>query len=439
MEKIDENNTQLPVHLLNALEVVTRFPLMQAIAGRRSRRFCVGAEIPDGPLAFKSNQKPIPLTELEQLLLLTSMAGSTGWHYAISYNETVRSKLPSYSAGAAGRTFPSAAGFHTSDIFFTDDNGTYYFSTRDFHPPSENYRGKRDQLENHVTEHRKRIRKLSNKRLYIPEETPYMDPHNTWIANHEGSTLVLPVVDLAQHMLDGIWYYALDGRVIYDDIGKKPIPGVEKFPNVIADPNKIVPLSFLEMMSVAECSAEISMSCYSGALMLQAMGLGGWAFDGMDWMVILGASGDPKIPGFGFRYDTNERWAMPNITGLPGVFEGYCPPHYRTMREAVEALAKRKYGEGGVYNEGTPGAWKDSARVRGSAHHASEDFKECVALQAQYIYDTYSRFPATSPSIFAFMYLQAHHLDLSFYDHYFKPGAYLSTHAEHMKNWHRDI
>jgi hypothetical protein len=126
MEKIDENNSQLPVHLLNALEVVTRFPLMQAIAGRRSRRFCVGAEIPEGPLAFKSNQKPIPLTELEQLLLLTSMAGSTGWHYTISYNETVRSKLPSYSAGAAGRTFPSAAGFHTSDIFFTDDNGTYY-------------------------------------------------------------------------------------------------------------------------------------------------------------------------------------------------------------------------------------------------------------------------------------------------------------------------
>src|SRR3712207_9144289 len=42
--------------------------------------------------------------------------------------------------------------------------------------------------------------KLSDKRLYIPKETPYMDPHNTWIANHEGSTLVLPVADLAQHM-----------------------------------------------------------------------------------------------------------------------------------------------------------------------------------------------------------------------------------------------
>ena len=42
-----------------------------------------------------------------------------------------------------------------------------------------------------------------------------MDPHNTWIANHEGSTLILPVVDLAQYMLDAIWYYALDDRGSY--------------------------------------------------------------------------------------------------------------------------------------------------------------------------------------------------------------------------------
>jgi hypothetical protein len=125
------------------------------------------------------------------------------------------------------------------------------------------------------------------------------------------------------------------------------------------------------MMSVAECSAEISMSCYAGALMLQAIGLGGWAFDGMDWTVILGASGDPKIPGFGFRYDTSEWWAVPNITGLPGVFEAYCPPRYRNMSEAVEALAKRNYGPGGVYNEGTAGAWKDSASIRKvfTVHH----------------------------------------------------------------------
>jgi hypothetical protein len=189
LEKIDENSSQPSLRLSKALEDVSQFPLIQAIAGRRSRRFCMGAEIPDGPLAFKSNQKPVPLTELEQIFLLTSMAGSTGWHYTISYDQSTRPQLPSFSAGPAGRTFPSAAGFEISDLFFTDDNGTYYFSTRDFHPPSKDYRGKREQLENFLVEHKKRIRKVSDKRLYVPRETP------TWIHITHGLQImkVLPL------------------------------------------------------------------------------------------------------------------------------------------------------------------------------------------------------------------------------------------------------
>jgi hypothetical protein len=38
--------------------------------------------------------------------------------------------------------------------------------------------------------------------------------------------------------------------------------------------------------------------------------------------------------------------------------------------------------------------------------------------------------------MFSLMYLQAHHLDLSFYDHHFAAGGYLRTHAEHMEKWH---
>jgi len=46
---------------------------------------------------------------------------------------------------------------------------------------------------------------------------------------------------------------------------------------------------------------------------------------------------------------------------------------------------KRKFGEGGVYNPNTPGAWSDIPKVRASANHYTEEFKECVDLQAQYI------------------------------------------------------
>jgi hypothetical protein len=168
------------------------------------------------------------------------------------------------------------------------------------------------------------------------------------------------------------------------------------------------------------------------------MGLGGWMFNGIDPFAMLGASGNPEVPGLGFRYDTDERWPYPNPTGLEGVMEGYCPPHYLHMRAAVDALCERKFGPGGPFHPDTPGSWKDSRKVRSAAQVHDERFRECVAHQAQYVYDTFGKFPGTVPSIFLIMYLQAHHLDLEFYDTFYKPGGYLRTHAMHMAHWHPD-
>src|SRR5262245_24058692 len=106
------------------------------------------------------------------------------------------------------------------------------------------------------------------------------------------------------------------------------------------------------------------------------------------------------------------------------------------MRAAVDAFAERKFGPGGPFHAGTPGAWKESPRVRGAADVHSEEFKACVALQAQYVFDRFGKFPGTVPSLFLLTYLQAHHLDLGFYDEHFGPGSYLPTQAEHMETWH---
>jgi hypothetical protein len=106
------------------------------------------------------------------------------------------------------------------------------------------------------------------------------------------------------------------------------------------------------------------------------------------------------------------------------------------MAAAVEAFAQRKFGPGGPFNPGTPGAWSESARVRGAAQVHSDEFKACVSLQAQYIFDRFGKFPGTVPSTFCLTYLQAHHLDLEFYDTHFGPGAYLPTQSEHMARWH---
>jgi hypothetical protein len=118
------------------------------------------------------------------------------------------------------------------------------------------------------------------------------------------------------------------------------------------------------------------------------------------------------------------------------VLEGFCPPHFQEVRAAVEAFCDRKFGPRGPFHPDTPGPYRETRRVRGSAQVHDEQFRACVALMAQYIFDTFGKFPATIPSMYALMYLQAQHIDLEFYDHYFSPGAYLRTHSEHMERWH---
>lgn len=90
----------------------------------------------------------------------------------------------------------------------------------------------------------------------------------------------------------------------------------------------------------------------------------------------------------------------------------------------------------GPFHPDAPGPWKDSAGVRSSAQVHSEEFRHCVALQAQYVFDTFGKFPGTVPSIFLITYLQAQHIDPDFYDKFYKDGAYLRTHAAHMERWH---
>ena len=419
------------------LEDAATFTLMDALYGRRSRRFAAGAEIPDGVLAFKSKKEPLPLDPLEQLLVLTAAAGNTGWHYMIYRDDSYAPHLSNYSAAAGGRTFPSAAGWHVVDFFYTDDQGVYYFPTRDAPALMERSENRQMDLNAWLDAHRARIRKLSGGRLHLPAREPYIEGHNTWCANRPGTTLIIPVVDVAQMTLNAFSFLVANGFCVYDDVSDQKIPGMERFRKLV-DVDKPWPLSAVERQSFSFATAELTTSCYAGTLMLQALGLGGWMYTGINMFSVLGASGDPAVPGLGFRFDKKEAWPVPNVTGLPGIYEGYCPPHYKDMRAAVEALSQRKFGRGGPFHPETPGPWKETSKVRGAAKVHSEEFKDCVATMAQYIFDRFGKFPGTVPTIYILTYLQAHHLDLDFYDHYFKPGAYLKTHAQHMARWHSD-
>lgn len=411
------------------------FGLVEALLGRRSRRFFRGATLPDGVFAHRSRHPPLPLSELERLLVVGACGGNTGWHHLIYRAERYAPHLSNYAGAAGGRVFPSAAGFHTSQTFFTDDQGLYFLDNRDAPAVDDRAPDGSLDLAQVVAGLRARTRKIHEGRLRLPARTPHVEPHNTWVVNQPGTLLVIPVGDLAQHVLLNLCYMLQNGLVLTDDVNRRAVPGIERYADLY-DTGSTWPLTFVEQWSLAELTAELSTSCYAGCLMLQGMGLGGWMFNGIDPFSMLGASGDPEAPGLGFRYDADDRWPYPNPTGLPGVMEAFCPPHYPDLRAAVDAVVQRKFGPGGPFHPGTPGPWRHSPEVRAAAQVHDERFRACVALQAQYLYDTFGKFPATVPSTLVVTYLQAHHLDLDFYDRFYAPGAYLRTHAEHLAKWH---
>jgi len=276
------------------LQDLAAFPLLEALYGRRSRRFALGDEIPDGPLAYRSREEPVPLTGLERLLVLSAIGGTTGWHYSITRHARYPPHVSNYAAGAAGRTFPSAAGFHTAELFFTDDSGVYFFPTRDagalVDPATETVTP-----ELMVERHRERVRKLADGRLHLPAEEPYLEGHNTWCVNVPGSLLVIPVADIAQHMLAILCFFVQNGYAVYDDVNDRKIPGLEQFAGLV-DVEEPFPLTFGEQYALTEATAELATACYAGVLMLQAMGLGGWMFDGIDRFSMLGPPATLRSP-----------------------------------------------------------------------------------------------------------------------------------------------
>ena len=166
------------------------FKLVDALFGRRARRFFIGASIPDGYFKYRSKHDPLPLTGQEQMMILSAAAGNTGWHNLIMRGERYAPDLSNYACSAGGRTFPSAAGFHTSELFFTDDTGVYIFETRDAPELTERSESGTFDVEELLKAHKKRVRKIADSRLKIPSETPYVEAHNTWVVNQSGTTLL---------------------------------------------------------------------------------------------------------------------------------------------------------------------------------------------------------------------------------------------------------
>lgn len=425
------NNSEAFVELLE-------FPLLAALFGRRSRRFGLGMEIPSGPLAYTSGKPATPLSGTEQMLLVAAATGVSGWSYGIPFGPQTPEAHAEFALRFTGRTAPTAAGLGTPALFFTDDSGCYCTRTRDTKPDrmQELNAGEED-LDRIVSVCRENTVRIREDRLDLPSAPPHILPPNLWWVNKPGSTLFMPLGDAAEVCLGIMALMIRHGVMLVDHETGEPAGDLAPFvKSGLLHDTKRFPLSELQATVYESVTMESAFKGHNIVLMLQAMGLGGLFFNGIDDLSVMGANAATGVTGLGFRFVKDERWVMPNPVGLDGVYEALCPPNYSDMFAATETFVERKFGDSGAYDPREAGPWRESGRVKSSVEPYSRDFVNCMGVIAQYVYEKYGKFPGIRSTVMMPGFVQAHHIDTEFYDSHYKDGAYLRSHAEHMKNWH---
>jgi hypothetical protein len=421
-----------------ALDELLGFPLMHALFGRRARRFGLGMEIPSGPLAFRSEKAPEPLSELERTILVAAATGVSGWTFGVPYTPGAPDSHAEFTVRFTGRTAPTAAGIGTPALFYTDDDGCYCVRTRDVRPAlMRTLEGGAAGLEDVLAVCRENTVRVKEGRLDLPSSPPHILAPNLWWANTPGSTLFMPVGDASEECLGILALMLRHGVMLVDHETGEPAGDLDPFVRSgLLNAEKRLPLAeFLSDVHESMC-LELAFMGHNIVLALQALGLGGLYFNGMDGLSALGAYAADGVTGLGFRFVEDDRWVTPCAVGLEGVYEGLCPPNHPDMRAAVEAFVERKFGPQGAYDPSTPGPWRDSAGVKETVAPYSAEFVDCMAEIAQYVYEKHGKFPGIRTTIMLPGFVQAHHLDTDFYDAHYAPGAYLPTHAGHMERWH---
>jgi hypothetical protein len=412
------------------------YPLFEALYGRRSRRFGRGFAIAEGPFPHRSSRAPLPLDELEEALLVAAGVGITGaplWD----------GSRPVAPRTADGRTFGSTSRGRSTALLLTNDSGVYAIDPA--RPAARKLREveTRDERATILDFYRDHRRRLGAGRLAIPRRVPPLFGHNMWDNNGPGSTLFMPVCDvslalivLITQLVDreaGRYVRGHGGgmMVVDDRHGFRPA-GTETWARSgFLDAAKQLPLSVLERQACYFMFSEPAAICQNIWLATEAIGLGGWMHCGFFSLGVLEALGFRMVDPVGAP-------AFANPVGLDGVLEGYCPPYFATMDDAVDSALAR------LRQDGAPPAAETVPHVLPDAEHRAQipaisaEGVACTKAVCRYIHETYGRFPASVDTMHLMWFMQAHHVDADFYARYFKPGALGPTQRDHMAIWHPD-
>ncbi|WP_016729942.1 hypothetical protein [Saccharolobus islandicus] len=448
--------------------------LMKQLAHVRSRRFGLGyrydtgeairkgnlvVEYPKGLLEFKSQKKPIPLSDVESALITWAAAGPNGLILAdLGVNNNVATFIY-----ATGRTIPGPDNDQGLDLIYVIDDGVYFYrppqASKIYEIESEEDLGKI------VNWHKNYSIKLANGRTDLAGTLPFAMVFNKNF-NENGSTLLLPIYDASRVIVNILFHYFEYERVPIIDDNTGQLADQNGAMKRLVDKGILssqIPMTMdlLDRAIGAVAGVVVGTSVQNVRLMSEAIGLGSWIFGGIYDYTMMGAFA-PQFKGLEeagavvCQPPEKSKRIWPYKVGIKNVkmsfsiIEGCKDSPHKNGRELVEDFLNIKYGKykepnnleyDGIWSPNRDPnlvAWKRDIYEmlrRDEKIKAKEDIKEAVISFIDYSVAKYGMFPRVDP-IWIPMAVQVHHLDIDFYKKYYKEEVLTENILRHFEIWH---
>ncbi|MGI9540281.1 MAG: hypothetical protein ACR2N6_09040 [Miltoncostaeaceae bacterium] len=418
--------------LLDALE----FPFYDAMASRRSRRVGLGMSTGGGVADYTSQYEPVPLSEVEEALLVSAATGVTGMALGDLAHPDGLGALVRWSS----RAFPSPCNNQGTELFFTNDDGTHFVDVPSLVPDPEEIApagpGDREgQIARMLDLYRDACVRIGDGRADLPTAPPGLFGFNAWNANRPGTTLFIPVTDMTVEYLNVLFVY-LDSTqrvAIVDEANGRRSAGLDPWVGSgRLDASRQMGIVAFEQRLLGIKATEAAFMTQNMAFAQQCIGLGGFTFSAYNSQWVLGGMDNA---GLGFRFATAADGARFPI-GRDGLYEAFVPEYHGDAHGVVEAFLAHKYAG---HDPDVPKAFTDPGPVVASAARPDEETVELVTSYIDYVHRTFGRFPAYLDPMYMRIVSQAHHVDPDFYDEQNLAGALPKHHRDHMRRWHPEL
>src|SRR3712207_3494182 len=198
MRPTDPIGEQVPASR-GVYERLARYPLLDALTERRSRRFGKGMSLNGGPLAYTTLFRSQPLSLEEEAALAFAGCGITGFALADLPYES--GDVPEAGGGNimthfVGRTVASGDAMHNITLFVINDEGVWMLKRPQDYPRGEIAVLSQAAREHQLVELYEKSRvQIAKGRHDVPRELPFVAPFNKWATNLPATTYFLPVAE----------------------------------------------------------------------------------------------------------------------------------------------------------------------------------------------------------------------------------------------------